>query len=235
MRQLAVLLMQLPVPNNSATNVPLAAGYLKAYAHAQGLLDDVAIDILPRALADHAGDAMLVEAIVARAPDVLGISLYTWNSERSLGIAQRAKARLPNLIVVVGGPEVQRDNAWVLQHPAVDMAVLGEGEQTFAELLRIWTSRQADKQTGARKPFIPLSPLVSVPGIAFRDQGELVFTPDRVALNDLSALSSPYLLGFLEPGNMLMVEVSRWCPYACSFCLYGRNMGPKLGSRYFPL
>jgi hypothetical protein len=34
---------------------------------------------------------------------------------------------------------------------------------------------------------------------------------------------------------MLMVEVSRWCPYSCSFCLYGRNMGPRLGNRYFSL
>ena len=47
--KLSVLLIQLPVPNNPATNVALAAGYLKAYVHARGLLDRVAIDILPRA------------------------------------------------------------------------------------------------------------------------------------------------------------------------------------------
>src|SRR5262245_22176095 len=101
MTKLSVLLMQLPVPNNPATNVPLAAGYLKAYAQAQGLLERVAIDILPRALADSAGDALLVEAITAHKPDVLGISLYTWNSERSLDIARRVRARLPGLLVVV--------------------------------------------------------------------------------------------------------------------------------------
>ena len=39
MSKLRVLLLQLPVPNNPATNVPLALGYLKAYAHAQGLLE----------------------------------------------------------------------------------------------------------------------------------------------------------------------------------------------------
>ena len=98
MRPLRVLLVQLPVPNNPATNVPLAAGYLKAYAHAQGLLEHAEIEILPRALADHAGDALMVEAIVARAPDVLGLSLYTWNSERTLDIARRARERLPGLL-----------------------------------------------------------------------------------------------------------------------------------------
>ena len=223
---LRVLLMQLPVPNNPVTNTPLAVGYLKAYAHAQGLLDRVAIEILPRSLADRAGDAMLVAAIAQDAPDVLGISLYTWNSERSLAIAQRVKTQLPHLIVVVGGPEVQHDNAWVLEHPGVDVAVIGEGEQTFAELLGIF----------AEKPHLNHAMLAEVAGIAFRDVGgNLIVTPSRVALDDLSGLPSPYLLGYIDPGPMVMVEVSRWCPYSCSFCLYGRNMGPKLGNRYFSL
>lgn len=228
---LRVLLLQLPVPNNPATNVPLAAGYLKAYAHAQGLLEQVTIDILPRALADYAGDALLVDSIVERAPDLLGISLYTWNSERSLQIAAAVKARLPQLLVVVGGPEVQPDNDWVLQHPAVDLAVVGEGEQTFAELLRLLVAQRHQESTQ-----IPLTTWPA--GLVFRNHnGELIQAAERVALSDLSGIPSPYLLGYLEidPDALLMVEVSRWCPYACSFCLYGRNMGPKLGNRYFPL
>ena len=165
------------------------------------------------------------------------------------------KARLPSLVVVVGGPEVQRDNEWVLRHPAVDIAVIGEGEQTFAELLRLLaetrdkeTRRQGDKERLPSPPLgsrvspsrVSLSPplLVSIPGLAFRDSvGSLIFTTERTPLEDLAALPSPYLLGYLEApaDGMLMVEVSRWCPYACSFCLYGRNMGPRLGNRYFGL
>jgi radical SAM superfamily enzyme YgiQ (UPF0313 family) len=239
--KLRVLLVQLPVPNNPATNVPLAAGYLKAHAQARGLLDRVAIDILPRTLADNAGDALLVDAIMARRPELLGISLYTWNSERSLAIAARIKAQLPDLLVVVGGPEVQPDNDWVLNHPAVDVAVIGEGEQTFAELLQglIAARRLGDKKTRRdNHSDIGLSPnlLGSLSGIAYHDAvGDLIFTPERTPLSDLAPLPSPYLLGYLEPGQILMIEISRWCPYSCGFCLYGRNMGTKLGSRYFPL
>ncbi|MCG8352298.1 MAG: cobalamin-dependent protein, partial [Chloroflexales bacterium] len=232
-----VLLAQLPVPNNPATNVPLAAGYLKAYAQAQGLLDQVELDILPRRIADTAGDALLVEAIVAHAPDVLGFSLYTWNSERSLAIAQRVKQRLPNLLVVGGGPEVQPDNAWLLQHPALDIGVIGEGEQTFAALLRRvidWRSAQGDaawQSLAAERSFS----IDNLDGLVFRRDDELLFTAARVALDDLAVIPSPYLAGYLElaPNGIAMVEVSRWCPYACSFCLYGRNMGAKLGRRYF--
>jgi hypothetical protein len=207
-----VLLLQLPVPNNPALNTPLAAGYLKAYAAAQGLLEQFAIEILPRAIADHAGDAALVAAIVARQPDLLGISLYTWNSERSLAIALRVKERLPNLVVLVGGPEVQADNQWVIDHPAVDHAIVGEGEQAFVQFLRSFQTRNSS---------LPIS----------------ILQAPTANLQDLSVLPSPYLEGYLElsPDGMQMIEISRWCPYSCSFCLYGRNMGPKLGSRYFGL
>ena len=243
-RKLNVLLLQLPVPNNPRLNTPLAGGYLKAYAHAQGLLEHVTIEFVPRPIADHAGDAALINYIVAEQPDVLGISLYTWNSERSLRVAERVKDHLPQLRVVVGGPEVQRDNTWVIEHRAVDVAVFGEGEQTFNDLLHLFAG-VGDRELGVGKQhvFFPLAtnhiddPLAHIPGIGYRHNDELCFTPDRVALSDLQVVPSPYLLGYLDvpADGMLMVEISRWCPYSCSFCLYGRNMGPKLGSRYFGL
>jgi hypothetical protein len=230
-----VLLMQLPVPNNPDTNVALAAGYLKAYAHSLGLLEQVAVDILPRDLADHAGDQLLVDTIVQAAPDMLAISLYTWNSERSLGIAQCIRARLPGLVVVIGGPEVQHDNRWVVEHAAVDVAVVGEGEQTFADLLGLLVA--ARRGAPGAVPALAPALLAEVPGIVYRDGERRVSTGKRQALADLSIIPSPYLLGYLEidPQALMMIEVSRWCPYSCSFCLYGRNMGARLGSRLFPL
>lgn len=224
MAPVRVLLVQLPVPNNPATNMPLAAGYLKAYAQAQGVADVQAeITILPRQLADHAGDALLVEEIVARAPDLLGFSLYTWNSERSLAVAQQVKARLPDLLVIGGGPEVQPDTAWLLAHPGLDIGVIGEGEQTFVALLQHLHATDN------------ITDLDDIPGLAYRVGDEVRFTPPRMPLDDLADVPSPYLAGHLDvlPGSMALVEVSRWCPYACSFCLYGRNMGPKLGRRFF--
>jgi radical SAM superfamily enzyme YgiQ (UPF0313 family) len=226
MAPLRVLLVQLPVPNNPTTNMPLAAGYLKAYAQAQGVAGEQAeITILPRQLVDHAGDALLVEAIVAHAPDLLGFSLYTWNSERSLAIAAQVKARLPDLLVIGGGPEVQPDTAWLLTHPGLDIGVIGEGEQTFVALLQHVHATD------------DITRLDAIPGLAYRGGDEVQLTAPRLPLDDLADVPSPYLAGYLDvlPGSMALVEVSRWCPYACSFCLYGRNMGTKLGRRFFGL
>lgn len=226
MAPLRVLLVQLPVPNNPGTNTPLAAGYLKAYAQAQDSADVQAeITILPRQLADHAGDALLVDEIIAHAPDLLGFSLYTWNSERSLAVAQQVKARLPDLLVIGGGPEVQPDTAWLLAHPGLDIGVIGEGEQTFVELLQHFHAMG------------DITHLDDIPGLAYRVGDEVQCTAPRLPMDDLADVPSPYLAGYMEilPGSMALVEVSRWCPYTCSFCLYGRNMGPKLGRRFFGL
>lgn len=233
---LRVLMMQLPVPNNPGANIPLAAGYLKAWAAAQGLLDRVEIEILPRDLADRGGDALLIRAIADRRPAVLALSLYTWNSERSLSIAARARAALPGLLVIAGGPEVQQSNHWVLRHQALDLAVEGEGEQTFAALLERLLS---PPPPGCRwcvpsASAIPLLPQ-PIPGTIHRHGDELVSAPPRPSLPSLGAIPSPYELGYLElrPGEMALIECSRWCPYGCTFCLYGRNMGAKLGGRSF--
>ncbi len=211
----SVLLAQLPVPSSPRLNTPLASGYLVAYAQAQGWAERVRFAILPRSVADHAGDAALVEAIVAHAPDLLAFSLYTWNSERSLAIAQRVKQHLPDVLVLVGGPEVQPDNPWILHHPAVDLAVVGEGEAAFVEILAWWQ--------GPRDP----TALLRIPGVVRCCPGAAPrFAPPRSPLPDLMLLPSPYLSGWLDLplGSIQPIEVSRFCPYTCSYCLYGRHI-----------
>ena len=134
-----VVLVQLPIPPLGPEpirgNVPLAAGYLKLFAEQRGLGSYYAIDILPTPLANTLGDHALVAALAEREPWLVGFTCYLWNIERTLWIARELKRRRPETHVVLGGPEITADNAWVLEHDAYDFAVIGEGEQTFANLL----------------------------------------------------------------------------------------------------
>src|SRR6516225_1696551 len=135
----SALLLQLPIPPLGPQpirgNVPLAAGYLKLFAQLRGLDAFYDIQILPTREANECGDQALVEAILGRDPWLVGFTCYLWNIDRTLWIAARLKERRPDLRIVIGGPEVTADNDWVMQTPAVDYAVIGEGEQTFADLL----------------------------------------------------------------------------------------------------
>ena len=140
-----VLLVQLPIPpvrpEPIRGNVPLAAGYLKMFARQRGLEAQYDIQIFPTIEANTLGDVGLVEAILDRDPWMVGFTCYLWNIERTLWIAERIKQLRPEVRILIGGPEVTLDNAWVLAHPAVDYAAIGEGEQTFAELLAALAER----------------------------------------------------------------------------------------------
>src|SRR5476651_809665 len=85
-------------------------------------------------------DRDLVTALAEREPWMVGFTCYLWNIERTLWIAQELKRLCPWVHIVLGGPEITADNSWVLESPAYDFAVIGEGEQTFAQLL--WRMRR---------------------------------------------------------------------------------------------
>jgi len=210
-----VLLLQLPIPpfgpETVRGNVPLAAAYLKLYA--QRVKNIAAeIELLPSSLADGWGDAAILREITDRRPDVLGLSCYLWNVERSLFLAQQVKRRLPHVRVVVGGPEITPDNAWVLEHPAVDYAVMGEGEQTFAELLRYLTETSEGK--------------TSDPVIAGLWNGRnRAIPPPRRQLAHLNDVGRVYLEGVLDPApyDSLFLETIRGCVFKCGFCFYPKS------------
>jgi len=183
-----VLLVQLPIPPPGPGmvegNVPLAAAYLKLFARRQGLEKSYANELLPAALANGLGDQAMIEAILARQPWMVGFTCYVWNIERTLWIARQLKQRQPELMVLLGGPEITPDNAWVLQQPAIDYAVLGEGESTFAALL----ASQCERHTPGGVCELPCEPLAN-----------------------LDLISSPYLEGILDvaDGGRMLLETVR--------------------------
>jgi radical SAM superfamily enzyme YgiQ (UPF0313 family) len=207
------LLVQLPIPPPGPQaihgNVPLAAGYLKLFARRRGLEEFYQIEILPNALADVISDQGLVEAILAREPWMVGLTCYVWNIQRSLWVAQRLKAARPDLKIALGGPEIAADNGWVLEHPAVDFAVIGEGEQTFAELL----------DALLRGP----APDRAIDGLAVLPGGTL--PSFRKPLADLDEICSPYLEGILDAADerLMLLETVRGCRFRCKFCYYPKS------------
>jgi len=213
-----ILLVQLPIPPVGPEpirgNVPLAAGYLKMLADAAGVGDRYEIQILEPRLANDLGDLALVAEIVDRQPELLAFTCYLWNVERSLWLAEQVKARCPQTRVLLGGPEATLDNRWVLDHPAVDYAAIGEGEQTFVELL-------AALSDGADGPLPAINGLLVSP---HREQGRI--TPGfRQPLPNLNGISSPYLASILDAADeqMLLLETIRGCIFKCKFCYYPKS------------
>jgi radical SAM superfamily enzyme YgiQ (UPF0313 family) len=161
--------------------VPLAAGYLKLRARLRGLAEYYEIEILPARLANTLSDRGLAAEILAREPWLVGWTCYLWNIERSLEISRHVKERRPDVRVIVGGPEITADNDWVLERPEVDFAAIGEGEQTFAELL-------AELRHG-NEPEKPIAGLYVSPALERTRRG--VWNDEPVARGSLPLFRQP--------------------------------------------
>jgi hypothetical protein len=148
---------------------------------------------------------------------VMGFSIYTWNAAEFLELMRQVKALCPALLIVAGGPHVQKAEDYLFSE-AVDVIVLGEGEATFSEFL---DARGRDEWPG-------------VAGLAFVHSGELVSTAERPRLRNLDALPSALDAISLydedgEPYECIAYETSRGCPYKCAFCEWGTGMiGTKI-------
>jgi hypothetical protein len=204
-KPLRVLLVQLPLLDPGLTsaraNVPLAGGYLAAFARSK-LGPAARVDLLPDSLARGGGDAAVLAFAARFGYDVVGFTAYLWNLERSLDLA-RAVKRAGRALVVMGGPEIVPGRR-LLENEAVDVFVCGEGEEAFAEILRLAAE-------GEKIPKVVFAP---------DGRGPLLFP-------------NPYLAGALgvSAGKTLHLETMRGCARRCGYCYYAKA---RPAPRYFP-
>jgi radical SAM superfamily enzyme YgiQ (UPF0313 family) len=129
---------------------------------------------------------------------------------QALRICRKVKKQYPELPIVWGGIHATIKPAQTLENPFVDIVVIGEGEETFSELVQAIDSG---------------SPLQKVNGIAFKKDGRQHFTPPRPFI-DLSQAPDPafhlvdmslYEEKFLGL-NHTHIFCSRGCIYDCAYC-----------------
>ncbi len=183
---------------------PLGLGYLAAYASKYVGGIDFFI-------------AREVQELIEAKPDLVGITYVTYNASIAALHARMVKEAL-GVPVICGGPHVS--TLTTVLDPAFDLAVLNEGEETFAELLRLFQ---------AKGKFAPSS-LAKVQGLLYRDEtGALVRTPPRPAIQDLDTIPYPdrtlMYERWVRPGREAQIMTSRGCPYDCSFCSTVRHWG----------
>jgi hypothetical protein len=206
-----ILFVQLPPPRfifeDSGANIPLAAGFLASCTKLQEPTK-FETEILGSDVVDVLADAGIIREISRRSPDILAMTLYLWNSQRSLFIAAAVKRLFSNLRVIVGGPEVTPDNFWLLRHPAIDIGVFGEGEPQFVSALNKIVSSE---KRG------PLS-------LNSCEAGRVIFKSKSKSMTDwdLGQAGYPYVDGVMGASShgSIFLETVRGCPFKCKYCYY---------------
>ena len=151
--------------------------------------------------------------------DVIAFSIMfsgEWPIQREL--INRLRKKLPNALIVTGGEHITALTEFVLRDcSAIDVCVRGEGEQALLEIIEAHAdSREFD----------------AIPSIGFLNEAnEYVETSGLSRIRDIDKIPWPswpegYLEKFWEAGKSFGVQVgrdmpinvSRGCPYRCTFC-----------------
>lgn len=134
----------------------------------------------------------IVEKILARGPRILGLGVYIWNVEESTRLVAQLKAVAPDIIIVLGGPEVSYEVGEQRICALADYVITGWGDVTFAWLVEQLLRGEAP-------------PTRIVPGV-------------QAELKDLVLPYAEYTDEDVRQRH-LYVEASRGCPFKCEFCL----------------
>lgn len=140
-------------------------------------------------------------------PDVIGFSCYIWNISFIKKLIEIIKSKLPDVIIILGGPEVSYNAVAVLtEDTEVEFVLSGEGEVPFAMLL---DALYDSKDVG------------NVPGVCQKSGGDMIISEPYIPSEDPP---SPYSDDYFENlhGRIAYLETSRGCSFSCAFCLSGR-------------
>ncbi|MEO6597044.1 MAG: DUF4080 domain-containing protein [Planctomycetota bacterium] len=134
----------------------------------------------------------VAEVILAAEPRIVGLGVYVWNATPALQLARALKRVRPDLLLVVGGPEVSHETELQAICAVADHIVRGEADLAFRDLCR---------QLLAGESGLP----------------RVIDAP----LPHFEELASPYS-EYTDPDiahRVVYVESSRGCPFTCEFCL----------------
>jgi radical SAM superfamily enzyme YgiQ (UPF0313 family) len=134
----------------------------------------------------------VAEEILRHSPKIVGLGVYIWNTAKTYEVISVLRRVKPEILIVIGGPEVSYEIDGQPITALVDFVVCGEGEVVFRELCRslLGGVRPEKKIIHAKLP----------------DLDQVALPYDLYSQDDLA-------------NRVVYVEVSRGCPFTCEFCL----------------
>ncbi|HCC23208.1 TPA: hypothetical protein DF272_03450 [Candidatus Falkowbacteria bacterium] len=146
--------------------------------------------------------------------DVIGISAMSTQYNYVKWLAAEIKKQRPDIKIILGWVLASYNYPEVLNHTAVDICVIGEGENTIKELMSNFDN------------------LNIVDGIAYREAGKITVNNNRRYIENLSQTPRvPYelfpmeiyigminVIGVKQKKRTINISTGRGCPFNCHFC-----------------
>lgn len=210
---------------------PMGLLYISAYAK-KILGNQIRVSLLDLRLSGHPAEDLGIRIKQVK-PDIIGISLMDCDAWFLGAFMPLIKSLAPGALTIIGGPHATYNYAHSLENHPVDIAVIGEGEVTFAEIVQ---------------QMIRCRPVWQIKGIAYKTNDKIKVNEKRKYIQELDTLPFPdySLIDFdtycsdqirqmnhvLSCNRFAQVMSSRGCPYNCIYChdIFGkqaRNRSPE--------
>ncbi|QWC00085.1 B12-binding domain-containing radical SAM protein [Mycoplasmatota bacterium] len=193
--------------NSKYIHPNLAIRYLKANT-------DFLVDILEFNIKDK--EETMIKQILDDNPKIIGFSVYIWNVEIVKSLIKKIRNLNKDIKIILGGPEVSYVNENYFEENLCDYIIINEGEESFNKLLHALKNKED---------------LSSVPNLMYKKNGMLIKNQTSL-IKDLNKLKDPY--DTIQEKDMdhkiQYVELSRGCPYKCSYCLASLEKGLRFFS-----
>ena len=147
-------------------------------------------------LADKVTMPKLKELILDYQPDIVGITMVTFQAKTSREVMRLVKEAKKSIKVIIGGPHPSAlGNSSLATFPNADIAVIGEGDLAILDIIN------DDIEQGILYP----KPVTDL---------------DALPIPDLSLINIKKFSGIYPPGPMPSFNIigSRGCPFKCTFC-----------------
>lgn len=197
------------VMGKDQTSANLGLLYLAAYCSPK--FPDVKWHYLPQKYSPSDHIQMIRDTRAA----IYAVSFTSFTASPTYSLIQKIKKVFPDVLVVCGGPHAGYLPEEVLRVSGADVVVIGEGEQTFGEIIE-------NLQHG-------VSDFSNIKGLAFiNDKGYMVKTEPRPLLPDIDIIPFPRRdllnnkdfcgLTYSKARPNTEMIITRGCPLRCVFC-----------------
>lgn len=150
----------------------------------------------------HLRAADIVEKILNFQPKIVGFGVYIWNTDHTTQVISLLKSIAPEIIVIIGGPEVSYEFEHQKIYSLADYLIPGAADTAFAGLCRQ----------------IELNQIHSKEGDSLKTISNKVYLSRPLALEQIKFPYQYYNDEDLK-NRVVYVEASRGCPFKCEFCL----------------